>query len=248
MTPEAFYALKEWMDFRAREGEKITGESWLMRNLWKTTNIPRGAVRSLASKPKRWGESGIKRRLNRAWRIQGIRGILLEGQTRHEIKESHGFIKFHDTMCNKAHLRPLFSELLRGHSIGLPGHYLRPTEDELLEQFLKAAPLLTINDIVDKAIMQKKIAELTEKAERADWRDEELEQAINTADETKQKLEDTTKELLEFKAREEKLEKMVELYGKEKTESADQTDERIKRLEFELERVKDERRVTAMTA
>jgi hypothetical protein len=33
ITLEAYNALKEWMDFRASYGEKITGESWVMRDI-----------------------------------------------------------------------------------------------------------------------------------------------------------------------------------------------------------------------
>ena len=41
--PEANTALKEWMDFRSSHGEKITSDSWVIRDMWKTTNIIYGA-------------------------------------------------------------------------------------------------------------------------------------------------------------------------------------------------------------
>lgn len=52
ITPEAYRALSEWMDFRASHGEKITGESWLMRDIWQTTNVTYGANFGLVTIPK----------------------------------------------------------------------------------------------------------------------------------------------------------------------------------------------------
>jgi hypothetical protein len=43
VTAEAYNALKEWMDFRISYGERLTGCSWLMRDLWQTTNMNYGA-------------------------------------------------------------------------------------------------------------------------------------------------------------------------------------------------------------
>ena len=58
ITSEAYLALKEWIDFRESYGEKITGESWLMRDLWKTTNIDYGAKSGLAKCPQKLKSSG----------------------------------------------------------------------------------------------------------------------------------------------------------------------------------------------
>jgi len=82
ITPEAFTALKEWIDFRASYGERIAGDSWLMRDLWQTTNMNYGARWGLATSPKKLKSSGIKRLLERAVCEQGIRKPLIEGVTR----------------------------------------------------------------------------------------------------------------------------------------------------------------------
>jgi len=42
-TPEAYTSLNDWMDFRKSYGERISGESWLMRDMWRTTDMEYGA-------------------------------------------------------------------------------------------------------------------------------------------------------------------------------------------------------------
>ena len=42
ITPKAYNAGKEWMNFRASFGEEIIGESWVLRDTWQKTNIRYG--------------------------------------------------------------------------------------------------------------------------------------------------------------------------------------------------------------
>jgi len=43
-------------------------------------------------------------------------------------------------------MKPINVETLMGHSTGISDSYYRPTEKELLEDYLKAVPLLTISE------------------------------------------------------------------------------------------------------
>jgi hypothetical protein len=145
ITAEAHDALKEWINFRVSYGEKITGNSWLMRDLWQTTNMNYGAKWGLATNPKKLKSSGIKRLLERAIWEQGIRKPLTEGQKRHEWKAAHGFRKFYKSRAEQI-MRPINVEITMGHDIGVSASYYKPTEHEVLADYLRSVDLLTIQN------------------------------------------------------------------------------------------------------
>lgn len=159
ITPEEFGSLKEWMDFRHSYGEDITGDSWVMRDLWQTTNITYGARLGLATYPKKLKSSGIKRLLERAIWEQGLRQRLPLGIRRHDWKAAHGFRKFYKSRAEQM-MRPINVEITMGHNIGVSASYYRPTEKELLEDYLRAVHLLAIS--ANTTILQKQIIELKE--------------------------------------------------------------------------------------
>ena len=54
-------------------------------------------------------------------------------------------------------MKPINVEKLMNHSTGISDNYYRITEAELLEDYLKAVDLLTINS--DELILQKQVSE-----------------------------------------------------------------------------------------
>jgi hypothetical protein len=59
---------------------------------------------------------------------------------------SHGFRKFATTNMIRSKVNPEAREMLLGHSIGLSDSYYRPDANEILQEYLKAVDLLTINE------------------------------------------------------------------------------------------------------
>ena len=77
----------------------------------------------------------------------------------------HSFRKWFKTRCEIAGMKPINIEKLLSHSIGISNSYYRPTDIELLQDYLKAVDSLTINKINNNEKLEKEIDELREKNE-----------------------------------------------------------------------------------
>jgi integrase len=158
ITPEAFYELEKWMDYRKSSGENISGKSWVLRNVWNTKI---GFKRGLVTEPEKLKSSGVKRIMEDALWTQRLRCKLEPGKRRHEFQTDHGFRKWFKTRCEIAGMKPINIEKLMGHSTGISDSYYRATENELLEDFLKAVPELTLSR---EHIIQKDVEDMMEQS------------------------------------------------------------------------------------
>jgi integrase len=164
ITPEAYNSLKEWMEFREKQGEKITRESWVMRDIWNTariiTNVKELNLKGttgLISVPKKADSNAIRQIFTRAWKIQNIREV--DNKRRHDFKSTHCFRKYFETHALKS-MKLLNVKMLMGHDTGLEKSYYKPSEKELLDDYLKVVDILTVNKQIK---LESKVNELAEK-------------------------------------------------------------------------------------
>ena len=142
ISKEAYQALKEWMVYREFSGELIDENSWVMRDLWDT-GIVQG--KGFVTKPKKLAAIGIKKLVNRAIWAQGLRKKLENGKKRHPFQAIHCYRKWFKTRCEIAGMKPINVEILLSHNVGISNSYYKPTENELLEDYLKVSDLLMID-------------------------------------------------------------------------------------------------------
>jgi integrase len=199
ITPEAHAAIKEWIAYRESYGEKITPDSHLMRDLWPTTDTiayrqnNHYVAAGLATYPKKVTTVAIQKMLNRALKKQGIRQPLLllkkgdiggagAGNTtttrRHPFKLAHGLRKAFRSKAGQV-MHHLNVELIMGHqTTGTQETYWRPTEQEVLKDYLRAVDYLSVVNVKNKGSeeavekvkqetdnMKKELAELKAKHE-----------------------------------------------------------------------------------
>jgi hypothetical protein len=191
------------MDFRSLYGEPITGDSWVMRNMFGVADLKRqerpattGSTKRTRGGPmvkvtniKQLKIKTISRMLIRALYEQGLRESLEDGERQHEFKSAHGFRKYFKTKAEQV-MNRLNVELLLGHTIGLNSNYYRPTQQELLQDYLKAVPSLTINEIQDIAVLREQQEVLERKTQEKDNEVELLKSKINALEQSKKELDE----------------------------------------------------------
>jgi integrase len=75
----------------------------------------------------------------------GVNQISVENKRR-QVMRTHGFRKFFINQCDRSNTNFSVREHLVGHKLpNQDSHYIRKTEEEMLAEYVKAIPLLTIH-------------------------------------------------------------------------------------------------------
>jgi integrase len=133
ITPEACYALDKYLDFRREHGEQITKASPLFRDKFDSIKglYGHGKANSNQAIILMTGPA-VRQYYNRLLFSIGIRR---ERKRRHDFSV-HGFRKFFKTKAEIGGMKPSNVETLMGHSTGRSDSYYRPTEKELLDDYI----------------------------------------------------------------------------------------------------------------
>ena len=130
------------MSYRERCGEKIIGESPLLRKDFDSS--------LKASKVIPANYDGIRMSVYTLLVKSGIRVVNSESsrRNRNDIMMTHGFRKFYETMLVDSNIHETIIRKLTGHSENgnLTQRYSKQIEEKMLEEYMKAIDLLTINE------------------------------------------------------------------------------------------------------
>jgi hypothetical protein len=139
ITPEAYRAILEYIDYRQKQGEDISEASPLIRDLF----APDKGGKGIADVPRRLKSIGVKRLIEDGWRGSGIRSRLEKGKHRHEFPSANGFRRFFRANAERT-MTSSHVKALMGGSATPKKRDQGPTEAELLKDYLKAVRNLTV--------------------------------------------------------------------------------------------------------
>ena len=141
ITPEALNALEKYLEFRRDHGEILGHRSPLFRDKFDPIKGMYGHGKQDAEKNAiPMTAPAVRQYYNRLLYSVGIRS---EKKRRHEFSV-HGYRKFFKTRCELGGMKPINVETLMGHSTGISDSYYRPTEKDLLDDYLKVVDQLMI--------------------------------------------------------------------------------------------------------
>jgi integrase len=149
VTPEFLASLDEYLKYRKSQGEKITEESWLIRDKFATFS-------NKTNRPIPPSDKSIRKQMRFLIRKAGLP---LE-----HLQPDHSLRKFFNTALMNSDVAYTFKELLMGHSVKLDNVYYdrdnEKSQQKILLEYMKAIDALTIND---EYRLKKKIVEYEEK-------------------------------------------------------------------------------------
>ncbi len=143
-TPECASAIDTYLQFRERCGEKITGDSPLLRKDFDSSfhESARNMVYAATY-------DSIRIDVYTCLINTGLRTVdhVNSSRTRKDVKMTHGFRKFYESMLVNTGIHETIIRKLTGHSntSNLTQLYSKQTEEEMLAEYSKAINNLTIN-------------------------------------------------------------------------------------------------------
>lgn len=141
LTPETCHAVDKYLEFRREHGEEIKKNSPLFRDKFDPIKGLYGHGKDNSKEVViPMTAPAVRQYYNRLLFSIGIRS---QRKRRHDFSV-HGFRKFFKTKAEIGGMKPINVETLMGHRPGISDSYYRPTESELLEDYLKVVDHLTI--------------------------------------------------------------------------------------------------------
>ena len=126
-----------YLDFRKRRGEHITSDSYVMVKKFKQGD----------RNVEHFSRDSLRAILQICIINSGLRQIDHDNiHKRKHVPLLTGLRKFFTKQLHGSKVDKAIIEMLLGHDIGLTGRYYRPTEQEMLTEYYKAVPLLTISN------------------------------------------------------------------------------------------------------
>ncbi|MGD1837527.1 MAG: tyrosine-type recombinase/integrase [Nitrososphaeraceae archaeon] len=139
-TPECATTIQKYLEYRKEEGEKLEGNTGLIgRNIdpsKKSQKIRQQSLHTIMNRLIQEKSKLFKKPEN------------VTTATRYPVMRCHGFRKIFNTKCIEARINYNIKEMLMGHktSLGLDRNYYRPSDSELLDEYIKVVDSVTINE------------------------------------------------------------------------------------------------------
>ncbi|MGH2612768.1 MAG: hypothetical protein ACRDFB_06925 [Rhabdochlamydiaceae bacterium] len=159
ITLECYSVLLQYKRLRESAGETVVSSSPLIRDAWDNNRYRKHRTDPTIARPL--SSKSIANQMGEFLRKTKLRESRIG--TNYEFKQIHGFRKYFKTNAERA-MKTIDVEKLMGHA----ENYYKPSEQYLLEEYLKGIPYLTISEATDLknklelqiTVSDKKVGEL----------------------------------------------------------------------------------------